>query len=290
LTFQDSFAASEVAIDGAGRIVALDGAVVKRRLPDGAPDPTFSGDGYAWRTEAAGFPGGLEMFKYFAHSSHYYGEPWFDPPGFLAVATRADRWVLASSSQFTASGIRIQTIDPADPGAIVWTKPDRRPSRIWDLAVAPDGTVAYALGNGFVLRVDLADANPAPLPDLRVRWVGIPRAVHFGGGRYRVTARVRISNASRGKARTAYGHVAFAPGSGAALPEVPQRWSSGHWRPFRVRGRASVVKRFKWEGGHGSTNLAGARLSIQVACELPDSNFADNVATSEPMTPWYFPR
>ena len=73
------------------------------------------------------------------------------------------------------------------------------------------------------------------------------------------------------------------------VPLVPDT-SGASSIPFRVRARSTVVKRFTWEGGVSSTNLAGVQLGIQVSCELPDLNFADNTATSPSITPLYAPR
>ena len=277
-----NFTPLQIALDGAGRIVGLDPGSLMRRLPDGAPDATFSGDGYASRVEAAGFPGGPRAYAEFLALTRYdpnLADYFRDEVGLLAVATRADRWVLAKS---VGSGIRVQRIDPSDPGAIVWTmgrSPRGHSTSVAGLAIAPDGTAAYALGNSFVLRVDLASAKPEPLPDLRVRWIGVPRAIELGGGRYRVTADVRITNASRHDAWV-YGQVGFALGSYGIPPDA-----DGFPTQVRLRGRTSVVKRFTWEGGDATTDLAGARLTVQVSCELPDSSLADNVATSAPMTP-----
>lgn len=283
-TFSD-FSASQVALDGAGRIVGLDACNVSRRLSDGTRDPTFSGDGVASRYDVAryaGFPDGLQGVTTEINYQRY--DPNYDPVvegsglfgrEFLAVATRADRWVVAH-------GTDIQSIDPADPGAIVSTKfrsPDGRFAAVAGLAIAPDGTAAYALGDTFVLRVDFAHAKPAPLPNLRVRWIGVPRAVDLGDGRYRVTASVRISNASSRDA-LAYGYVGF----GLGQYDTPLN-ADGFPAWFRIPGRTSVVRRFTWEAGDATTNLAGARLSVQVACDMPDADFADNVATTAPMTP-----
>ncbi len=292
---------SQVELDGAGRIVGFRGGRLLRRLSDGAPDPTFGGDGFAWNN-AAGFLGpawsdiGVVCYDQEREGVPCDGE-------FLAVATRADRWALAKLVDYrnakgrVVRGIEVQAIDPADPGAIVSTRyrpPDRSFGKVVGLAIAPDGTAAYALSSTFVLRVDLTSAKPAPLPDLSVRWVGYPRAVDLGGGRYRVTANVRIRNASRREVAAAWGLVGFAPGSyDIPLVDGPHFAISGQsvvGYGFRVRGRASVVQRFTWEGGDSSMDLAGARLSIQVACELPDANFADNTATSLPITPLWAPR
>lgn len=292
--------ASSIALDGMERIVGLDGGRLMRRLPDGAPDPSFSGDGFAWTTDAAGFQGGVYGYEYL-----YWFErrdPDFDPQyetGLLAVATRADRWVLAKSGRIydapgrALRGVRVECIDPADPGAIrrtVLRSPPARSVGLRDLAVDPDGTLAYLLGPSSVARVDLTAEEPEPLPDLGVRFLGIPRAVDLGGGRYRVTARVRIRNTSRRDVVQAYGRVGFELFSGLTPPEVPSRWVAGTWRPFRVRARSSVVKRFRWEGGSPATSLASARLSVSVSCELPDQESGDNAAISPPTTPVYMPR
>lgn len=288
--------ASQVALDGADRIVGLAGGSVFRCLPDGRRDASFSGDGFAWRVETAGFPGGMSVYWHVWDIIR--SDPSFDPrewdDGLLAVATHADRWAIAKPVRSydargrAVHGIRIQAVDPANPGAIAWTT-DRRQSGVMGLSVTPDGDVAYALGTGFVLRVDLGDARPAPLPDLRVRWLGSPHAVDLGGGRYRVTANARIRNVSRRDVAAAYGRVAVGDAAHdvplVTLPDSPRTVV-----PFRARGRGSVVKRFTWEGGDTSLDLAGAQLSVQVACELPDANLADNVATSPPMTPLYAPR
>jgi uncharacterized delta-60 repeat protein len=284
-----NFTASRLALDGAGRIIGLDSFGVFRRLPDGARDRTFSGDGFAWSLEAAGFPGGVWVYLKLLALLRY--DPHYDPrreTGLLAVATRADRWVIATTVPNV--GTRVQMIDPDDPGAIVRTTLDRRLGGGVGIAIASDGTSAYALGTACVVRVDLTAPKALPLPDLRAKWLGFPHAVDLGGGRYRVTANLRIRNASRCDVAVAYGRVGFELDADDAPLDVASRWAAGPWRPFRVRGRGSVVKRFTWEGGNTKTDLAGKRLSVQVACELPDANAADNVATSEPMTPLYAPR
>jgi hypothetical protein len=317
-TVWDSFAASQVALDGAGRIVGLDDAHFLRRLTDGAPDPAFSGDGFAWHL-ATGFDhpvlfnvnvrdGGELLQDLAVLDAQESADP--DPDldddvwgggELLAVATRADRWVLAKRVSFrdakgrvVAHGIRVQAIDPVDPGAIVSTTyrvPDSNFRWFADLAIAPDGTSAYALGSTFVLRVDLAKRKALPLPDLRVKWLGWPHARDFAGGRYRVSARVRIRNASFRKA-SVVGDVAIGDGSfdGPLLPLVPLQGSATSSRPFTLRGRSSVVRRFTWEGTYGPADLAGARLSVRVRSELPDANSADNTATSRTISPLYAPR
>ncbi len=304
---ETTFPATQVALDGTGRIVALNEFGLRRRLRDGAPDPAFSGDGYARRYEAAGFEGGVLNYAeriYGASRYAIYPSRWI--AGLLAVATGADRWAIATPATSRRAGyyseahailgvrlvpgIRIQAIDPDDPGAII-TATCRSPRGcgrgigVAGLAITSDGTTAYALGGGFVGRVDLTARKALPLPDLSVQWIGFPRAVDLGGGRYRVTARVRIRNASRRAVRMVRSGVTLEFFSDVPPLEIPPRRDSGQWRPFRVRRGASVVRRFRWEGGGPTTNLAGARLSIEVAGELPDVNFADNVATSEPMTP-----
>jgi hypothetical protein len=306
-----SFAASALALDEAGRIVGLDGTRLLRRLPDGASDPAFAGDGYA-SIRATGFPPDVialslgfrdsaELYRFSTRfcaiaraDPGYGGDPLCDADGFLAVATRADRWAFAKPVEYrnakgrvVARGVGVQSIDPARPGSIVSTTyrfPGGSLGRVAGLAIAPDGTAAYALGDAFVLRVDLANPKPAPLPDLRAQWVGYPRAIDLGGGRYRVTARLRIRNASRRDAEAAYGFVRF------GKYDIPLEANGEYSHPFRVRGRSSLVKRFTWEGGDTATNLAGVGLSIEIVCELPDANSSDNTATSLPMTPRYAPR
>ena len=84
------------------------------------------------------------------------------------------------------------------------------------------------------------------------------------------------------------GHVTFGDGK-FDVPLVPYRRGTNS-KPFRIRARSSLVRRFTWEGGDTSTNLSGVRLGIQVSCELPDANFADNTAASLPITAVYAPR
>jgi hypothetical protein len=204
---------------------------------------------------------------------------------FLAVAARADRWALARP---LARGIEVRAIDPADPGAII-SATYRRFSGLAGLAISPDGSTAYAFGAAYVLRVDLAKRKALPLPDLRVKWLGWPHARDFAGGRYRVSARVRISNVSRNRAASVYGQVGFGDGE-YAIPLDPYGDGSTSSRPFRLRARSSVVKRFTWEGTYGPADLAGASLAIKIACELPDATPADNTATSRTISPLYAPR
>jgi hypothetical protein len=247
----------------------------------------------------------------------YDGEP-LRGRELLAVATRADRWALAKlvevrdpKYRVVARGIGIQAVDPADPGAIVSTTfhfPDRRSGSVTGLVVTPDGTTAYALGNTvlilsvthafdddkpapFVLRVDLAKRKALPLPDLRVKWLGWPHAVDFGGGRYRVSQSVRVRNVSSRDA-SVVGDVAIGDGSfdGPLLPLVPLRRSARSSRPFTLRGRSTIVRRFTWEGDYGRADLAGARLTVRLRSELPDANPADNTATSRTISPLYAPR
>ncbi len=307
--------ASQIALDGEGRLVGLNDFQLWRILPDDRSDPTFSGDGGATRYEAAGFSGNLSVLSELLAAEqadpNFDGSSLWGDKDFLAVATRADRWALArlvhfhdAKGRLVANGIHLQTIDPADPGAIVSTDhrfPDRSFGGLAGLAISPDGTAAYAFGDSFVLRVDLMKRKALPLPDLRVKWLGWPRAVDLGGGRYRVTAKVRITNASRTDSTAAYGFVGFAPGTYGVPPFPPGDYAialasgqgsatAGYSWPFAVRARSSVVKRFTWEGGDASTDLAGTSLTIKIACELPDANFADNVATSRTITPVYAPR
>jgi hypothetical protein len=293
--------ASQLAFDGAGRLVGIEDTRLSRRLPDGKGDPTFSGDGFALN-QFSRIQVGLTLDQEAQYCYAVYMDSEHVGPGcdgeFLAVATHADRWALAklvyyrdARRRVVARGIEVRAIDPADPGAIVSTtyrSPDPSFSQVMGLAIAPDGTAAYALGGTFVLRVDLANRKALPLPDLRVRWLGWPHAVDFGGGRYRVTARVRIRNVARHDAESVIGLVGVGDAaSDVALAPFPNAPNSN---PFRVRARSSVVKRFTWEGGDIKTNLAGVRLGIQVSCELPDAVFADNTATSLPITPLYAPR
>jgi len=313
-----NFTASQIAIDGAGRIVGLEFPELFRRLPDGAGDHTFAGDGYAWHL---GFADANPLFNVNERDSGELiddlavlaaaesadpdldGEP-FGGREFLAVATRADRWALAKLVEYhdakgdvVAHGIGVQAIDPADPGAIVSTtyrSPDRSFGNVAGLAIATDGSAAYALGDTFVLRVDLATRKALPLPDLRVKWLGWPHAVDFAGGRYRVTARVRVRNVSSIDA-SVVGDVAIGDGSfdGPLHPLVPLHRATNATkssRPFTLRRHSSVVRRFTWEGTYGPADLAGARLSIRVRSELPDANPADNTATSRTISPLYSPR
>lgn len=311
--FWDSFAASQVAFDGAGRIVGLADAGFLRRLPDGAPDAAFAGDGFAWH-QATGFDrpilfdvnerDGQELLQDLAELAavqnadpDFDGDP-LDGGELLAVATLADRWVTAkpvsyrdSKGRVVARGIGVQAIDPANPGAIVSTayrSADPNFSRVAGLVIAPDGTSAYALGDTFVLRVDLTSQKPMPLPDLRAQWLGYVRTIDLGGSRYRVSARVRIRNVSSRDA-SVVGDVGFGDGS-LIVPLAPIYGVAKSSRPFTVRARSSVLRRFTWEGTYRPADLAGGRLSVRVRSELPDANFADNTATSPPITPVYAPR
>jgi hypothetical protein len=306
--------ASRVALDGAGRIVGLaglDSVQLTRRLPAGGYDPTFSLDGTAWHQTAAGYAGRAvsarnaaelvnrlaALYATMSIDPGFEGEPLFGDREFLAVATRADRWALArrvtsyDAKDRATTGIRVQAIDPDDTGAIVSTTcrfPDARSHGVQGLAITPDGTAAHALADSFVLRVDLDARKPLPLPDLRMQWLGTVRARDFGGGRYRVSGRVRVRNVSA-RAASVVGFVAVGDGS-VEVPLVPIGDFPTSGAPFVLRGRSSVVRRFTWEGTYGPADLAGARLSLRSWSDLPDADFADNTATSPPITPVYAPR
>jgi uncharacterized delta-60 repeat protein len=315
-TTRPAFTASRIALDGAERIVDLDYPFLLRRLPDGVRDRTFAAGGSAWHL-ATGFDRPTlfnvnvrdagELLQYFAVlAAQVSADPSFlsEPLGgreLLAVATRADRWALAklvsyrdARGRVVAYGIGVQAIDPADPGAIVSTTyrfPEGSFGDVAGLVLTPDGTSAYALGGSFVLRVDLTMRKALPLPDLRVKWLGWPHAVDFGGGRYRVSQSVRVRNVSSRDA-SVVGEVAIGDGSfdGPLLPLVPLRRSAKSSRPFTLRGRSTIVRRFTWEGDYGPADLAGARLTVRLRSELPDANPADNTATSRTISPLYAPR
>jgi hypothetical protein len=305
--------AAHIALDGAGRLVGVDGQVLFRFLPDGAPDRSFSGDGFAWN-QAVHVVGVTfeQITNTCSHEDGYWDPESFDSfcvGGLVAVAAQADRWALAnpvvsySKGRVAWRGFEVRAIDPADPGAIVSAThrfPGRSTGKVVSLVVSADGTAAYAsgftaVGGGshptyrpFLLRVDLASPTPLPLPDLRADWLGYVRAIDLGAGRYRVSALVRIRNLSRRDAESAMGLVDVGDGNlNVALAPYDGAPNSN---PFRVRARSSVVKRFTWEGREPSTNLAAVRLRIQVSCELPDANLADNTAESRPITPLYAPR
>lgn len=295
------FAASQVALDGAERPVVVAGAGLVRLLDDGSQDPAFSGDGFAWNHAASAVGRALEQNPtaclYVRTDPDSDADPVCDG-GLLAVATSADRWALAKLFRYrnakglvVARGIDVRAIDPADPGAIVsatYRSPDPRFSKVAGLAITPDGSAAYALGDTFVLRVGFTARRALPLPDLRAQWIGVVHARDLAGGRYRVEARVRIRNVSA-RGASVLGEVSIGDGS-VVVPLATRRGSPASSRPILVRGRSSVVRRITWEGAYGPADLAGTRLSVRVWNDLPDPNFADNTATSEPLTPLYAPR
>lgn len=271
---------SRVAFDGGQRIVALDGRRVVRRLADGSPDPSFADAGARWRAT-------IEAPR-------------------LADPTAASVLVVAGVTPRSSrtGGVVVQALDPEDPGAIVRVtcpSPARGHCDLRAIVAAPGGALAFALaatrpatpsaasGDAaeipFVARVDLAARAPLELPSLRATWLG-PLRVTESGRDVRISGRVRIRNMSPRRAESIGSFARFGYGDGAFSSELDGEAEGTYWRPFRLRARASVVRRFEWSGAwDGPAGAAGATVEIRFSSDLPDGDPGDDTATSPPMVP-----
>ena len=263
-------AARTLRFDAAGRLVVRgrepDGlSGFFRFLGDGAPDASFSDDGFA--PELNGIPGGSERSDGpFAVAA--------DAGGAYVSAGDLTYWL----SQPIAGGYVVQSVDPANPTAVrSLVVRDPRPYRkarpvITTEAVSADGSSVVVAGYTIltaeghersvpeIFRVDLSRSAPVPLPDVRIATIAAAADASNGSFRFRLTLDV----ANDGAGAWVNGYV-FAYLSDDDVLD-PADKSLGTWSTGPVRaGRTVEVRRESgWFSFSDVPSLSGKRILVAI--------------------------